>query len=505
MPPDPKRQPEKNPFDTSPEVEPWDEPLEQEDEPELGGAANQQHDDSDMESRVDLDVDLDVVIENFPKPPAFSDEALALAFTEQHKDELRYVAAWGRWMRWDGARWKFDQTLTTFDRARAICREMSSKCNEKRMSMRLAEARTVAAVERLARSDRRHAATASQWDTDPMILNTPHGVVDLKTGDMRAHRRDDHLTKITAVGPGGDCPLWREFLDRVAAGDSDLQLFLQRVFGYALTGCTHEHAFFFLYGTGANGKTVLLSTASKLMGDYAMTAPIDTFIKGSVDRHPTELAGLRGARLVVASETEEGRRWAESRIKAITGGDMVSARFMRQDFFEFTPAFKLIVAGNHRPGLRSVDEAIRRRMNLIPFTVTIPVDERDEHLSEKLKAEWPGILEWMIAGCLDWQEHGLAAPAAVVKATNEYLETEDALSTWIAECCEIPGAGYATSGEMFKSWKGWAEAAGEHVGSQKRLSQNLQARGFEPKRQGGTGRMGFMGISVVGQDNLWRG
>ena len=310
MPPDPKRQSEKNPFDSPPEGEPWDEPLEQDGGSELVVDDDHQNGGSDMESPVDLDV----VVENAPKPPAFSDEALALAFTEQHKDELRYVAAWGRWMRWDGARWKFDQTLTTFDRARAICREMAARCNEKRMSMRLAEARTVAAVERLVRSDRRHAATEDQWDSDPWILNTPHGVVDLRTGDMRAHRRDDHMTKITAVGPGRDCPLWREFLDRVTDSDSDLQLFLQRMFGYSLTGCTHEHAFFFLYGTGANGKTVLLSSTSRLVGDYAMTAPIDTFIKGSVDRHPTELAGLRGARLVVATETEEGRRWAESRI-----------------------------------------------------------------------------------------------------------------------------------------------------------------------------------------------
>ena len=491
MPPEQKARAMPNPFDTTPEGEPW---------------GNETVDDAQHHAGGEVDLNGEFEIGKAPKPPAFSDDGLALAFTERHKDELRYVAAWGKWKRWDGTRWKDDDTLAVFDRARAVCREMSAKCKEKRMSMRLAEARTVAAIERLARSDRHHAATADQWDSDPWILNTPHGVIDLKTGDIRAHRRDDHMTKITAVGPGGDCPLWRAFLDRVTDGDSDLELFLQRVFGYSLTGCTHEHAFFFLYGSGANGKTVLLSTISKLIGDYAMTAPIETFVKGSVDRHPTELAALRGARLVVATEIEEGRRWAESRIKAITGGDTVSARFMRQDFFEFTPAFKLIVAGNHRPGLRSVDEAIRRRMNLIPFTVTIPPDERDEHLSEKLKAEWPGILEWMITGCLDWQEHGLAAPAAVVKATDEYLETEDALSAWIAERCETKQTHYATSGDLFKSWKAWAEGAGEHAGSQKRLSQNLQARGFEPKRQGGTGRMGFVGISVVERDvpgELW--
>ncbi len=437
------------------------------------------------------------------RPPEFTDDALALTFTNRHRDRLRYVAAWGQWLMWDGARWAVEGTLQVFDMARGICREASAECNQASTAKKLADARTIAAVERLARADRHHAATVDQWDTDPWLLNTPSGIIDLKTGGLRQHDRDDYMTKITAVAPGGDCTIWKEFLHRVTDGGSDLQQYLQRMAGYALTGLTIEHAFFFLYGTGANGKSVFVNAISKVLGDHATTAPIETFIKSNVDRHPTDLAGLRGARLVIATETEEGRRWAESKIKALTGGDAVSARFMRQDFFEFTPTFKLIVAGNHRPGLRSVDEAIRRRMNLIPFTVTIPPEERDETLSEKLKDEWPGILEWMIAGCLDWQERGLDPPEAVRKATDEYLETEDALSAWMAECCLTRETHYATSGELFQSWKEWAEKAGEFVGSQKRLSQNIQARGFESKRQSGTGRMGFTGISVVKQDELW--
>jgi putative DNA primase/helicase len=169
-----------------------------------------------------------------------------------------------------------------------------------------------------------------------------------------------------------------------------------------LTAATRDHALFFGYGTGANGKSVLLSTVAGILGDCHKTAPIETFIASNVDRHPTDLAMLRGARLVTATETEEGRQWAESRIKSLTGGDRVSARFMRQDFFEYTPQFKLFIAGNHRPGLRSVDEAIRRRFHLIPFAVTIPAEERDGELTEKLKAEWPGILAWIVAGCLNW-------------------------------------------------------------------------------------------------------
>ena len=214
--------------------------------------------------------------------------------------------------------------------------------------------------------------------------------VDLKTGQSYAPRREDYCTKAAACDPGGECPFWWEFLERVTAGNQELESYLQRVVGYCLTGRTTEHVMFFVYGTGANGKSVFINTISGMMGDYAATAPMDTFLDSKVERHPTELAMLRGARLVVAIETEEGRRWSEAKLKALTGGDKITARFMRQDFFEFTPKFKLMVAGNHKPSLRSVDEAIRRRLHLIPFTVTIPPEDRDEHLADTLKNEWGG-------------------------------------------------------------------------------------------------------------------
>src|SRR4051794_373979 len=191
----------------------------------------------------------------------------------------------------------------------------------------------------------------------------------------------------------------------------------------------------FGYGTGANGKGTFLNTLSGLLAGYAAVAPMDAFTASATDRHTTDLAMLRGARLVTAQETEEGRRWAESRVKAMTGGDPITARFMRQDFFTFSPQFKLLIAGNHRPGLRNVDEAIRRRFNMLPFAVKIPANEREKALPEKLKAEWPGILAWAIQGCLDWQKEGLSPPLAVLEATEEYLVSEDALGTWLAECC----------------------------------------------------------------------
>ncbi len=215
------------------------------------------------------------------------------------------------------------------------------------------------------------------------------------------------MTKMTAVQAGGKCPRFLAFMDEITGSDASLRDFLQRMLGYSLTGSTQEHALFFLYGTGANGTSVFVNTVTGILGDYHRTAPIETFTASAVERHPTELASLQGRRTVSAIETEEGRRWAESRIKALTGGDKIAARFMRQDFFEFTPQFKLIIAGNHKPGLRTVDEAIRRRFHLVPFTVTIPPEKRDPSLTEKLRQEWPGILEWMIEGALAWQEQGL--------------------------------------------------------------------------------------------------
>ena len=311
---------------------------------------------------------------------------------------------------------------------------------------------------------------------------------------MRPARIDDYCTKITAVAPDGDCPTWKSFLQRVTGNDDGLIAFLRRACGYALTGVTREHALFFVYGTGANGKSVFINTAAGILADYHKTAPIETFVASNSERHPTDLAGLRGARLVTATETEEGRRWAESKIKTLTGGDKISARFMRQDFFEFTPNFKLLIAGNHKPGVRSVDEAIRRRLHLIPFKVTIPAAERDHGLTEALKAEWPAILRWMIQGCLEWQAVGLRPPKVVTDATAAYLEAEDAFAAWIDDCYVRDPQAWTASAALFTSWSEWAEKAGEHVGTQKSLSQVLEARGFTYKHRR-NGR-GFLGLRV---------
>ncbi|MGZ9083798.1 MAG: phage/plasmid primase, P4 family, partial [Rhodoplanes sp.] len=284
----------------------------------------------------------------------YCDEALTLAFSARHADDLRYCETFGAWFEWQAGRWREDITRHVFSHARRLCREKSAEAlvtieNEKtaaKIASLVASAKTVAAVVNLSRADARHATAPDDWDADPWALNTPDGIVDLRTGQTRPHDRAALCSKVTAVAPANAaCPRWQRFLDQVTAGDEDLQRFLQRIAGYGLTGSTREHALFFLYGTGANGKGTFLNTLTAILGDYAKVAGMETFTESHTDRHPTELAMLRGARIVAAQETEEGRRWAESRIKALTGGDPITARFMRQDFFTYTPQFKLLIAG----------------------------------------------------------------------------------------------------------------------------------------------------------------
>ena len=428
--------------------------------------------------------------------PGGSDEGLALRFAAQHANDVRYVAGWGRWYVWDGGRWRRDETLEVRDMVRALCRESAAGYDSPRLAAKVASAHKVSAVERLAQSDRRLVATIHQWDANDWLLNTPGGVWDLRSGMSRPARREDNLLKVTAIAPEGECPLWRDFLNRATGGDVELQAYLQRAVGYVLTGDTSEHVIFFVYGPTAAGKTVFLETIAGMLGDYAVVAPIEAFMATRSDRHPTDLAGLFGARLVTASEIEEGRRWAESRIKMLSGGDTISARFMRQDFFSFSPTFKLIVAGNHRPGIRNVNAALRRRLHVIPFSESVPEGDRDRKLAAKLKDEWPGILRWAIEGCLAWHSDGLDAPPAVNSAVEDYFAAEDVVGRWMEERCNLDQELKCTTAKLFANWKAWAEQAGEYPGSTKRFSGVLQERGFLRWREPSTGRMGFRGICV---------
>jgi putative DNA primase/helicase len=323
---------------------------------------------------------------------------------------------------------------------------------------------------------------------------------DLRTGVGRPPDPLDYITKKTAcrcAPPDASHPLWSQFLNRVTNHDSELQGFLKRWCGYCCTGFTSEHVFVFAYGTGANGKSTFVNTVANILGTYATIADMSTFLAGNSERHPTDLAKLMGARLVVAQETQKGRRWDETKIKALTGGDKITARFMRQDFFDYVPKFKLFITGNHKPRLSSVDEAIRRRMLLVPFTVQIPPAERDKDLPQKLHVEWPAILRWMFNGCLEWQRVGLKPPKIVLDATEEYFNEQDTMQQWIEDCTRDDGDhAFTRTSELFASWKAWCESHNLKPGSEQGLSVALVDKGY-PKARNNTGQRGFRRLTIV--------
>ncbi len=438
-----------------------------------------------------------------PLPAAMSEDALADYFADKHAKKWRYVKVWNSWYEWRGDGWHKDDTAKIDRLAVEVTRHaiywqdaaILSVENKRRVNSK----RTAGNVRDLAMSDRRIAATVDQWDRNPWLLGVPGGVVDLKTGKLLEADPEHYITKRTGATPAeGDCPVWLGLLDRVTQGDSALMGYLQRLCGYVLTGETREECFAFLYGPAQTGKSTFIRVISEILGEYHCKASMETFTESRHERHAEELAVLVGSRLVTAVETEEGKRWNESRIKALTGRDRIRARFMRENSFEFEPQFKLIIAGNHAPHLRNVDEAMRRRLHIIPFTHPVPMAERDDQLAEKLRAEYPQILAWMIRGTIEWQAKKLGRPEQITQAVDDYLESEDTFGEWLNEATERDEQGKCLSGGAYKNFKAWADTAGEHVMSQKRFVQALRERGFNTKRS--NGKRYIFGLSLKSTD-----
>jgi putative DNA primase/helicase len=434
-------------------------------------------------------------LQNLPGP--LSHDALALELGAGWEGKARHVAKWGCWLFWTGSRWEQDERLLHLTRTRDFLRAKAVQAPL--LASTLRSAKTVAHVAGLARSNTELAGGVDEWDRDPWLLGTPDGTVDLRTGKLRPADPRDRITKQTAVTPappGTPAPLWRKFLERIFRHDPDLVPYVMRVLGYALTGLTTEHVLIFAWGQGANGKGTLFNTASRVMGGYAATAPADLLLVTHGDRHPTDMAMLRGARLAVAQELAPGRAWDEPKLKSLTGGDPITARFMRQDFFTYEPAFLLIAAGNHKPSLKGVDEAIRRRLQLLPFLQNIPAKERDKDLAEKLKAEWPAILRLMIDGCLEWQRKGLAPPESVREASEDYLAGEDVLGQWLEERCIVSSRiAFTATSVLYGDWRGWCEAGNMLPGTSRSLGRALDERGFSRARRGAA--KGFVGIGLA--------
>ncbi len=427
--------------------------------------------------------------------------------------EFRWIATWQRFAAWDQTRWALDgadaivtrHAISTGRRMLAEAQAQRSDAERAfadasaagdvppRVSAALAAAkaavawalksqdvRRVGAMISLAKSAEQIAISHEQLDAKPWALNVANGTIDLTTGTLWPHAREDLLTKIAPVAydPKALAPTWLAFLDRAMAGNAELIDFLARLIGYSLTGEIREHVLAFFYGGGANGKSTMVGTTHAMLGDYASAAPRGLLFTAKNEQHPTELASLYGARFVTCAEIEDGRTFDEAKIKDLTGGDVVEVRRMREDFWKLRPTHKLFLSGNHKPVVRGTDDGIWRRICLVPWTVTIPVAERDAELPTKLRAELPGVLAWAVRGCLEWQRGGLKVPAVVHDATDAYREESDPVGEFFALRCVFEPDARVTRKMLRAQYESFAEENGvRHTLDAKKFAEAVRRRG----------------------------
>jgi putative DNA primase/helicase len=439
-----------------------------------------------------------------------TDVGNAARFARDHAGNVRYCSQLG-WLVWDTTRHQVDDVGHMERLARETIKSIyaeaagaSTPDDRKRLAAWAvaSESRTgVRSMLSLAESEYGIATSATAFDRHPWLLNTLSGLVDLRTGECHPHDPKYLVTRLAPVFyrpiNSPPCPRWLSFLDRIMSGNLELIEFLQRAVGYSLTGDTGEHVLFMSWGSGANGKSTLLEVLRAILGDYSAHTPTETLmIKTGGGGIPNDVARLRGARFVTAVETEDGRRLAEGLVKQLTGGDTLTARFLHREFFEFKPAFKLWLSTNHRPIIRGTDYAIWRRLRLIPFTVTIPKEERIPGLADQLfREEAAGILGWAVTGCLEWQRIGLREPEAVLLATAEYRKDMDPLSDFVEDRCELAEDLEAAADPLYAAYKAWAETNGRPALGVKRFKSTLEGHeGIQYKRRK-NGRF-YLGLAV---------
>lgn len=421
-------------------------------------------------------------------------------FIHQHGADLRYCHDLGCWLVWNGDRWLPDGIKAVESLAqetvKSIYGEVAAEKSPDKQSeiMRWAKqsqaGSRIREMIRMAQSNRQVSSFSAQLDRDDYLLNAANGTLNLKAGEFYPHERRDLLTKLVPVeyDPDAGCHHWMEFLAQTFGGDEELLGWVQKAMGYALTGDTSEQCLFMLWGQGRNGKSTFLNTIKQILGDYSSQAQPETLMvrrnnDGGAPR--SDLMALRGARFVTASEGETGQQLAESLVKQLTGGEVISCRGLYQKSqIEFLPKFKLFFATNHKPQISGTDLGIWRRIRLIPFAYTVPPEKIDHALNRKLADEAPGILRWMVEGCYKWQKEGLGIPAAVSAASADYMSESDPLSCFITDCCiECPGSSAGTKiSILYDVYKEWCRDDGGSVLSLKAFGQALARKGFEKKR-----------------------
>ena len=468
---------------------------------------------SEFEARklIEADPALKEELQQMTKQFKLSELGNAERLVARHGKDIRYCHEWNKWLIWTGTHWEIDLTGEVERRAKETIRAIYSEAaeiedEEKRATLAKHAAksetnRAISAMVELAKSEPGIPVLSDQIDSDIWLLNCKNGTLDLRTGELRPHNRKDYITRIipTEYNPYADFEEWAKFLDRIMNGNRELISFLQRAVGYSLTGSTREQCLFMLYGSGANGKTTFLEAIAETLADYAQRTPTDTLLAKDTSGISNDIARLKGARFVVASEVEEGRKMAESLVKQMTGGEKMTARFMRAEYFEFKPHFKLWIGTNHKPVIRGTDHAIWRRIKLIPFNVTIPEPERDKELPNKLRKEKAGILNWAVMGCMDWLRDGLGEPEEVIKATGEYRSEMDIITRFISDCCTTNKQRSTKSSELYKKYVEWSRDNNEFTLSQTKFSTRMQEKGYV-KDVRSTGNY-WLNIAIIDEDD----
>lgn len=438
-----------------------------------------------------------------PNLTAFSDSDAGNAerFHLLHGENVRHVAESGQWLLWNEARWEADKDGAIVRRFIATMRQFAGQAvslpdpqsaqGKSSFALRSTNLEKVNAGLALAKSIEGVTVSVSDLDGNPWLVGTPNGAIDLRTGKPTKPDRKQLLTKSigTAYDAAADCPLWNGFIETVTGGDTELAAYLQTAVGYTLTGLCREQCLFFLHGTGCNGKGVFSETIKALLGDYGQTAPETLFTRDRNSSATNDVARLAGCRLAIAAELDEGAAFAESRIKALTGSDTITARFLHKEFFDFQPTHKFWISGNHKPTVRGTDQGIWRRLRLVPFTVRIADDQKDPALADKLLSELPGILNWALRGCDNWQRHGLTAPACVRQATEDYRREEDVIGQFLDDCTKQERSARTPTVRVYSAYELWAEREGIQPKfrlSARRLIRRIEEHGFTRTKYNGT-------------------
>lgn len=439
-------------------------------------------------------------------PYSFTDDGNALRLVDAHEHEIRYVPERSKWLIWEGFRWGWDEAGHVRELMKTIARDLPAvETPERRHRAYSLSARGTSASLQQACSDKRIVARASSLDSHRMQLNTPGGVADLVTGELAAPDPEQMHTRSAAVAPEKmPTPRWDAFLEDTFGGDAEMAAFVQRLAGYSASGDVRHQILPFLFGGGQNGKSVLMDVLRSLLGDYAAPAPA-AFLMAGKNEHSAELAQLQGLRLVIASEVNQDARFDEAKMKELTGGEAIRARFMRQDFFTFEPTHHLWLMGNHQPEVKAGGDSFWRRLRLVPFLHKVPEHKKIENLSRLLvDEEGPGILAWVVQGAVDVFGGGLRAPESVMAATRAYADEEDALGRFLDACCmrSTTDVVRLETKKLRAAYETWCHAEGETPLKPQSLGRELKRRGIS--RSDSNGRAFYLGLSLLAtEDEGW--